>query len=196
MSDAMRAGSIDAVAIGASVGGVEALTVLLRGLPRELALALFVVIHIPRDRPSLLASLFGELCALDVKEAFDKEPIVPGTVYFAPPDYHLLVDRGPQLALSVDAPVCYCRPAVDVLFESAAAIYGSRLAALVLTGNNDDGAAGLAAVHAGGGVALVQEPHTARAPAMPEAALRRVPAARAMPLERMAAWIAAAGARA
>lgn len=190
---ATRPPVLEAIAIGASAGGVEALGVLLSGLPAGFALPLFVVMHLPRDRPSLLAGIFAGQCALQVREAYDKEPIVPGTLYFAPPDYHLLVDSRSQLSLSVDDPVCFCRPSIDVLFESAVEVYGAGLAAIVLTGNNDDGAAGLALVHAAGGTALVQEPKDARAPVMPQAALRRVPGARALPLACMAEWIAAAG---
>ena len=101
-------------------------------------------------------------CALPVCEAADKEPVRPGTVYFAPPDYHLLIDAGPSLALSADELVNYSRPSIDVLFESAADVYGARLLGIILTGANEDGAAGLAAVHAAGGITIVQEPDSAQ----------------------------------
>jgi two-component system, chemotaxis family, protein-glutamate methylesterase/glutaminase len=121
-----------------------------------------------------------------VREAQDKEPVEPGTVYFAPPDYHLLVDEGPQLALSADELVHYSRPSIDVLFESAADLYGDRLLGIILTGANDDGASGLAAVHRAGGVTVVQQPETARASLMVESALKQSPVDLVLSLEQLA----------
>jgi two-component system chemotaxis response regulator CheB len=118
-----------------------------------------------------------------VREVDDKEPIVPGTVYFAPPDYHLLVDRGPALALSTDELVNYSRPAIDVLFESAADFYGQSLGGIILTGANADGAAGLAAVRREGGVTIVQQPDTAASSMMPQAALDTGPVDFVLPLD-------------
>ena len=166
---------IDAVAIGASAGGVEVLSVLLSALPADCRASFFIVVHIPRERPSLLPEVFGTRCALPVREAEDKEPVQPGTVYFAPPDYHLLVDRGPAFALSSDEPVHFSRPSIDVLFDSAADIYGERLLGLILTGANQDGAEGLAAVGRAGGRTVVQEPGGAAVPFLPEAALQQGP---------------------
>jgi two-component system, chemotaxis family, protein-glutamate methylesterase/glutaminase len=166
---------VDAVAIGASAGGVEVLSVLLSALPASCRASFFIVVHIPRERPSLLADVFGAKCALPVREAEDKEPVQPGTVYFAPPDYHLLLDRGPVLALSSDEPVHFSRPSIDVLFDSAADIYGERLLGLILTGANQDGAEGLAAVGRAGGRTVVQEPSGAAVPFLPEAALQEGP---------------------
>jgi two-component system chemotaxis response regulator CheB len=168
---------VDAVVIGTSAGGVEALSQLLPALSATTRVAVLIVLHLPRDRPSLLAPIFAARCALRVLEATDKEPIEPGTVYFAPPDYHLLVEKPasplnrPQIALSTDEEVHFSRPSVDVLFESAAEAYGSRLLGIILTGANGDGATGLAAVHAAGGVTVAQDPQTAHAPAMVAAAL-------------------------
>ena len=166
---------IDAVAIGASAGGVEVLSALLSALPADCRASFFIVVHIPRERPSLLAEVFRTRCALPVREAEDKEPVQPGTVYFAPPDYHLLLDRGPACALSSDEPVHFSRPSIDVLFESAADIYGERLLGLILTGANQDGAEGLAAVGRAGGRTVVQEPGCAAVPFLPEAALQQGP---------------------
>ena len=153
------------------------------------------MIHIPRERPSLLPELFAERCAVRVKEAEDKEPVQRGTVYFAPPDYHLLIDRGPgrgglalrppRLALSGDEPVHFSRPSIDVLFESAADAYGKRLLGLILTGANEDGADGLAAVRRAGGRTVVQDPHCAAVPILPEAALSRGPADFLLSLEQL-----------
>jgi two-component system, chemotaxis family, protein-glutamate methylesterase/glutaminase len=180
------AGRIDAVVIGASAGGVEALTVLLPALSPGLRPPVFIVLHLPRNRPSVLAEIFAKKCAVPVREAEDKEMVAPGTVYFAPNDYHLLVDQGPQLALSADDPVHHSRPSVDVLFESATDIYHDRLLGIILTGANEDGASGLAAVHDSGGVTIVQRPDTARAPHMALSALKLRPADRVLTLTEIA----------
>jgi two-component system chemotaxis response regulator CheB len=164
---------VDAIVIGASAGGIEALSVLLPALPPQLSVPVFAVLHLPREHRSLLTQIFQPKCARPVLEAQDKEPIAAGVIYFAPPDYHLLIDDGPQLALSADEPVNFSRPSIDVLFESAAEQYGSRLAAILLTGANQDGAHGLAAVQQAGGVVIVQDPEEAQVPTMIEAALSR-----------------------
>jgi two-component system chemotaxis response regulator CheB len=164
-----------AVVIGASAGGVEALGLLLPALHASCAAAVLVVVHLPRERPSLLTDLYRKRCNLPVEEAMDKQQVERGRIYFAPPDYHLLVEAtatGPSLALSVDAPVHYSRPSIDVLFESAADCWGSRLLAVILTGANDDGAEGLLAVARAGGLTVVQDPGEAAAGAMPAAAVR------------------------
>ncbi|MDC8012721.1 chemotaxis protein CheB [Tahibacter soli] len=184
---------VSAVAVGASAGGVEALIRLLSALPADWPAALLVVLHLPRDRPSLLVDLFAPRCALRVVEAIDKEPIVPGTAYIAPPDYHFLVEAGeagepPHAALSVDDFVQYSRPSIDVLFESAADVFGPRLAGVILTGANDDGAAGLRAVRRAGGVGLVQDPDEAHASAMPIAS-RDAGADFVLPLAGIVHWL-------
>ncbi|HEX4377962.1 MAG TPA: chemotaxis protein CheB, partial [Steroidobacteraceae bacterium] len=122
---------IHAVAIGASAGGIEALSVILPSLPARLSIPVFVVQHLARERPSLLVELYTARCELRVCEALDNTTIERGVLYFAPPDYHLLLDRGPSLALSSDEPVHFSRPSIDVLFDSAADIYGERLLGLI-----------------------------------------------------------------
>jgi len=176
---------VDAVVIGASAGGVEALSALLPALPPDSSAAVFIVLHIPRDKPSLLVQIFTNKCALPVREAEDKEPVVPGTVYFAPSNYHLLVDQGPQTALSADDPVHHSRPSIDVLFESAADVYENRLMGIILTGANEDGAQGLAAIHDRGGLTVVQQPETAHSPRMAVSALKSGPVDLVLPLERI-----------
>jgi two-component system, chemotaxis family, protein-glutamate methylesterase/glutaminase len=171
----METVDIRAVAIGASAGGVQALAELLPALSAESRAAVFVVLHLPRDKPSLLVDVFSQRCALDVREAEDKEPVKPGTVYFAPPNYHLLVDEGPQLALSADDLVNHSRPSIDVLFDSAAQVYREHLLGIILSGANEDGAEGLAAVHDAGGLTVVQEPQTAHSSVMILSALERQP---------------------
>ena len=186
MPSPSMAGSIDGIVIGASAGGVEALTRLLPALPRTMRASVFVVLHLPRERPSLLVDLFAPKCAVPVREAADKELVEPGTVYFAPPDYHLLLDQGPQLALSVDELVNYSRPSIDVLFQSAADVYGRRLLGIILTGANEDGASGLAAVRAAGGLTIVQRPDTAYSPQMALFALQRTAVDHVLSLDEIA----------
>jgi len=181
---------IEAIVIGASAGGVEAVGTLLQQLPQPYAPSLMVVIHLPADRPSLLAEIFQARCSLPVREALDKEHVEAGTVYVAPPGYHLLVEASRTLALSLDAPVAFSRPSIDVLFESAAAAYGDRVLGVVLSGGNSDGAAGLAAIRAAGGRGWVQEPADALAAAMPMAALDTAGADLVLPLRDMALRLA------
>ncbi|WP_244816643.1 chemotaxis protein CheB [Caballeronia sp. Lep1P3] len=176
MSTAQRApDAFDAIVIGASAGGVEALNLLLPALPREFALPVLVVVHVRQGQPSLLPGLFAERCKMRVQEPFDKDEIAPGTVYFAPPGYHMMVEaeggEPPGIALSVDPPVRFSRPSVDVLFETAAHAYGERLLGIVLSGANDDGARGARAIFDAGGMCWAQDPKTAPAPAMPVAAI-------------------------
>jgi two-component system, chemotaxis family, protein-glutamate methylesterase/glutaminase len=178
-----------AVVLGASAGGVEALSVVLGGIPPTYPRAILVVIHLPPHRPSVLVDLFDAKCSLPVREASDKEPVNAGAVYFAPPDYHLLVDRGPILALSKDEPVYFSRPSIDVLFESAADVYGPNLAAVILSGASGDGAEGLARVLSRGGVAAVQDPDTAVARRMPEEAAARNGTACVLPLDGIAPFL-------
>lgn len=178
-----------AIVIGGSAGSIDALGVLLCALPASLRASVLVVLHLPRNRPSLLCRIFQPRCALPLREAQDKEPIEPGTVYFAPPDYHLLVDAGPVLALSVDPPVHYSRPCIDVLFDSAADAYGTQLIGIVLSGANHDGASGLASIHAGAGLSIVQDPASAPVSAMPEAALQRTPASQVLSAQGIAALL-------
>ena len=185
---------VDAVVIGASAGGVEALMQLLPALPPTFAAAVFVVLHLPRERPSLLTDIFAPRCALAVREAEDKEPVVPGTIYFAPPDYHLLVDEGPVVALSADEPVNFSRPSIDVLFESAADAYGPRLLGILLTGASQDGGVGLETIHRQGGLTIVQDPATAQAPLMTEYAIRRAPVHHVLGLHEIAAVLRGPGA--
>lgn len=163
----------DAIVIGGSAGAVSALTTILPAVPGSLGCPVFVVLHLPPARESLLVNLLAARCAVAVKEAEDKEIPQAGTVYVAPPDYHLLLEAGPMLALSVDEPVLFSRPSIDVLFESAADVYRNRLLAIVLSGASEDGAAGLAAVRQAGGMAIVQDPATAPSPLMPQAARLR-----------------------
>jgi two-component system chemotaxis response regulator CheB len=162
---------LEAVAIGGSAGALDALTDLLAGLPASWQTAILLVVHVRPEPPSLLPEVLAARTRLDVREARDKEPIAPATIYVAPPDYHLLVERERTLSLSRDPAVHYTRPAIDVLFESAAIAFGPALAGVLLTGANDDGARGLATIRAAGGRVAVQDPATAASGTMPAAGL-------------------------
>ncbi len=175
-----------ALVIGGSAGAVGALLQLLPALPGDYPLPVLVVIHLPPDDRGTLAGLLNSQCQITVREAEDKEPITPGVAFLAPASYHLLVEPDFCLSLSQDEPVYFSRPSIDVLFESAADAYGSALTGVILTGASPDGAHGLQAVHRAGGRTFVQEPATAVAATMPEAALQACPAARALPLDQLA----------
>lgn len=180
---------VEAIVVGVSAGALEALTELLAPLPASFRLPILVVVHLSPDRKSILAELLDAKCLLDVREADDKEPIEPGTVYLAPPDYHLLVESDKRLSLSSEEPVHYSRPSVDVLFETAAEAFGPQVIGVILTGANDDGARGLKAISDAGGIAVVQRPELAHVATMPKAALRLCPEAYALSLDEIAAFL-------
>lgn len=164
---------IEAVVIGTSAGGLAALSVLVAGLAATFRLPLLVVQHIPSGVPTQLAEIFRRKTGLHVKEADEKETVRGGTLYFAAPGYHLLVEQDASLSLSQDDSVHFSRPSIDVLFESAADAWGERVAGILLTGANEDGAAGLEAIHRAGGLTIVQDPDEAEVDSMPRAALQR-----------------------
>lgn len=163
--------AIEAVVIGASAGGVEALLGLFSGLRRGYGLPIIVVLHLPDSRRSQLVEVIARRVAMPVVEAADKTLIEAGTVYVAAPGYHLSVERDRTLSLSLEERLHYSRPAIDYLFESAADAYGPALAAILLTGANQDGARGLAQVQRRGGLTVVQDPIEAHVATMPKAAL-------------------------
>ena len=162
---------IEAIVIGASAGGVEALLTIFGALPDGFGLPILAVLHLPDERRSQLAEVFGRRLSMPVVEARDKEVIMPGTLYFAGPRYHLSVEQDRSLSLSQEERVHHSRPAIDYLFASAADAYGKGLLAVLLTGANQDGAQGLAQVKAQGGTTVVQDPAEARVAVMPRAAL-------------------------
>ena len=164
---------IDAVVIGGSAGGVDALLQLLPALPEGYDLPVMCILHLPSDRESRLAELFDERLPLPVREAADKEAIAAGTVYFAGAGYHLSVEQDRTFSLSCEPPVHYARPALDVLMESSADAYGAGLVGILLTGANHDGADGMAQIRARGGFTVVQDPDDAQVGVMPLEAIRR-----------------------
>jgi two-component system chemotaxis response regulator CheB len=177
------------VVVGTSWGGLQAVGRLLSDLPQDFEPPIAIAQHRhPDSQPGTLQELHQRQIARPVVEAEDKLAIEPGWVYVAPPDYHLLVEQG-RFALSVDDRVRYARPSIDVLFESAADVYGEGLIGIILTGANDDGARGLARIKEVGGVALIQDPSSATKRAMPEAAIAATPAAAILPLEEIGAYV-------
>ena len=164
----------DVVVVGASAGGVEALVELAAGLPRDLDAAVFVVLHLPIDAQSHLPQILDRAGPLDATHATDGEPVRPGRIYVAPPNHHLLLEHG-RARLTVGPRINGVRPAIDVLFQSAARAYGPRLIGVVLSGTLQDGTLGLDAIKLRGGVAIVQDPDEARFPSMPRSALERIP---------------------
>lgn len=182
-----------AIVIGASAGALDALSQVLALLPEDYLLPVLVVVHLPADKKSILAELLDMKCRVSVKEADDKEPLASGVVYVAPPDYHLLVEKDGTISLSNEEPILYSRPSIDVLFESAADAIGPGLIGVVLTGANDDGAHGLAAIRDAGGRCIVQDPQDAYSAIMPLAALQACSDARTMSLAEIAEFLKEAG---
>lgn len=177
--------TVNAVVIGASAGGLAAISALVTGLPRTFRLPLLVVQHVPPTGPTQLVEIFQRKTELNVREAIDKDPVRGGTLYFAAPGYHLLVENDLSLSLSQDDAMHFSRPSIDVLFESAADAWGERVAGILLTGANEDGAAGLLAIKQAGGLTIVQDPGEAEMPTMPLAALQRFAPDHILPLREI-----------
>jgi two-component system, chemotaxis family, protein-glutamate methylesterase/glutaminase len=173
--------AFELIVVGASLGGLHALEHIFAALPSSLTVPLAVVQHRHRDSDDTLRTVLQRACPFPIYEAEDKQRIEPGTIYLAPADYHLLVERG-SFALSTEGPVMHARPSIDVLFDSAADAYEDRLLGLILTGASADGAQGLASVKARGGCTIVQEPSSAECPVMPSAALAATAVDHVVPL--------------
>lgn len=170
--------SVKAVVIGGSAGSLASLLVILKSLPTSYGPAVFVTVHVPPDaKRSMLVDILQTHCQVTVCEAQDKAHANGGTIYVAPSNYHLLIETSGSIALSVDDPVLFSRPSIDVLFESAADAYGSELVGVLLSGANHDGAHGLKLIEQAGGRVLIEDPANAYAPVMPRAALVACPQA-------------------
>lgn len=163
----------DAVVMAASTGGIEALRTVLRALDPAIAAPVLIVQHTASDDAQALCGVLAAGSAIPVLEAEPRQPLIDGCAYLAPPGYHLLVEPGPRAALSMDEKVCHVRPSADVLFTSAADVWRGGLIGVVLTGANEDGAAGMAAIRSRKGLAIVQNPEEAEMREMPEATQRR-----------------------
>jgi len=178
----------EVIVIGGSAGAIEALLAILPALPSALTIPVVVVLHVAPNHPSLLPSLLGRVCPRPVREIEDKQRLEAGAIQVAPPNYHVLLERDRTLALSVDAPVQFSRPSIDVLFESAAASLGRAVAGIVLSGANEDGARGLRCIVDAGGRAAIQAPSAAAHAEMPAAAARWSSTAELLSIEGLTRW--------
>lgn len=165
--------SYSAIVIGVSAGGLSALTTLLSPLPAYYPVPLIIVQHRSQDQSELLEEVLQTRCAIKIKQADEKEMVKGGIAYFAPPGYHLLIEGDHTFSLSSEEYDAHSRPSIDVLFESAAEVYGQRLVGIILTGANSDGAAGTTRIREQGGLTIAQDPQEAPYPTMPEAAISK-----------------------
>ncbi|MDX6412519.1 MAG: two-component system, chemotaxis family, protein-glutamate methylesterase/glutaminase [Gaiellaceae bacterium] len=177
------------IVVGASWGGFHAVGAFLESLGPQTSAAVVIAQHRSADGGDELAELLQSHTELPIRDAEDKDPLVPGTVLLAPQDYHLLIESGGTLALSTEARVQFARPSIDVLFESAADAYREKCIGVVLTGANEDGAAGLARIKRRGGVAIVQDPRGAERGEMPAAAIAATDVDVILPLAEIGAFI-------
>lgn len=161
-----------AIVIGTSYGGLEALKLILPALKKGFPLPVIIVLHIGDHNNDSFIQHLNSVCDLEVKEAESNEPIRPGVIYFAPPNYHLMVENDFTFSLTTAEKLNFSRPSIDILFESAAWVYTKSLIGMILTGANSDGANGLKIIKELGGATIVQNPSSAISPAMPRAALK------------------------
>jgi two-component system, chemotaxis family, protein-glutamate methylesterase/glutaminase len=177
------------VVMGGSWGGIGAAIKVLKNLPSGFPLPVVLILHRLKGGLSGMTSIFQKEVSLQVKEVDEKEPICSGTIYIAPTDYHTLIEKNYAFSLDVSEPVNYCRPSIDITFESAADTYGDKAIGIILSGNNKDGANGLDKIYRKGGIALVQDPDEAEACSMPIAALEKVTSARKMNLKEISLFL-------
>ncbi|MCJ7538961.1 MAG: chemotaxis protein CheB [Desulfobacterales bacterium] len=186
----MKKDRYKAIVIGVSAGGRAALSKLFSCLPDRFPLPVIIVQHVRSTINRYRYTHFNNKCTLTIKEADDKEEIQPGSVYFAPPDYHLLIERDKTFSLSIDARVNYSRPSIDVLFESAVYVWSSGLIGILLTGASSDGAYGMQLIKEHGGLTIVQDPATAEYPVMPKAAIDAVAVDKILSIESIGEFLA------
>ncbi len=175
-----------AIVIGVSSGGMKAMKVLFSRLPKDFKTPIVIVQHISAHSDNTWISLLNEQYELCIKEADEKESIEPGKAYFAPPNYHLLIEKNKTFSLTIDERVNFARPSIDVLFESAAEAYTNTLIGIVLTGSNHDGTKGIKRIKEYGGIAVIEDPDTAYSAFMPRSALSAIEADYVLPLEDIA----------
>ena len=175
--------SYDAIVVGVSSGGLNAMKIMFSLLPREFSIPIVIVQHIGAQSENIWVQLLKDKCKLEIKEADEKEIIEIGKIYIAPPNYHLLIEQDKTFTLTVDERVNYARPSIDVLFETAAEAYQNKLIGIVLTGSNNDGSKGLKRIKEYGGLTIVQQPDTAESSFMPASAIATVQPDYILPLE-------------
>lgn len=181
--------SYEAIVIGVSAGGLGALAEVLPKFDKDMTLPVMIVQHQSHDSDDFLVRYFDQLCRQSVREVEDKMPVESGAIYFAPANYHLLVEPDRTLSLSTEARVNYSRPSIDVLFESAADTYMDRLVGIILTGANPDGTNGAARIKELGGLIIAQDPETAEAKAMPMSVIKHVQVDHILPLNRIGDFV-------
>ncbi len=179
----------NAVVIGSSAGGLNALRTLLRNINKDFGMPVIIVQHISPDSENYLIHILNDLKRLKVKEADEKEKPLPGYAYVAPPNYHLLIESDQTFTFTVDERVNYARPSIDVLFETAAEVYREHLIGIILTGANSDGSLGLKRIKELGGLVIVQDPETAEADSMPRAAIHACTVDHVLGLEEISAFL-------
>lgn len=179
----------EAVVVGSSAGGIRALENLLAPLPNDFPLPIIVVQHLRPESESYLPKILATHCALPVKQAEEREIIQAGRVYIAPPNYHLLIEEDHSFSLSLEPPVRYARPSVDVMFETAVYAYRDKLIGIILTGANDDGSYGVKKLKQMGGYVIVQDPKTAEAEAMPKSAIAAAKVDKILPIEQVGVYL-------
>lgn len=181
--------SLYGIVIGTSAGGIDALGFLLPNIPAGLNMAIFVVQHISSDSDSVFIDILNQKCGINVREACHNEEIRTDIIYFAPPDYHLLIEKNFTISLSSEAKVNFSRPSIDVLFETAAEAFTNRLTGILLTGANRDGSQGLRRIKELGGTTIVQSPADAAFSEMPASALRLFTPDKIMTLKQIAEFL-------
>ena len=176
---------MQSIVMGVSAGGLQALSTIVPALPADFPVPIVIVQHLPSTSDDYLPRSLNEKCRIAVKQADDKETPEPGVVYIAPPNYHLLVELDGTFSLSIDERVNYSRPSIDVLFETAADVFGGRAVGVILTGASSDGSRGLRRIKESGGLTIVQDPESAQAEIMPRAALAETEVDWIVPLEEI-----------
>lgn len=176
----------EAIVIGVSSGGLNALKFIFSALPADFNMPIIIVQHISARSDNQWIKLLNDKSNLNIKEADEKEIIEKGNVYMAPPNYHLLIEKNKTFSLTIDEKVNFARPAIDVLFESAAEAYENKLIGIILTGSSSDGTLGLKKIKEYGGLTIVQDPKTAESSFMPASAMAVVNVDHVLPLEGMA----------
>lgn len=182
--------NFEAAVIGTSAGGMNALQVIFKSLPHDFALPVIIVQHLHPDSDDYSARILNSGCKMTVKQANEKEKIEQGFVYIAPPNYHLLVEEDRTFSLSIAAREKYARPSIDILFETAADVYRTKLVGIILTGANNDGSQGLKKIKERGGLAIVQDPETAEVDSMPRDAIAAVEVDYILPLGQIGPFLA------
>ena len=177
------------IVIGASAGGMNALQEILKCFDKSFPIPIVIVQHLHPQADDFIARHLNTKCQLQVKESQNKGKIRPYNVYLAVSNYHLLIEENKTFSFSADARVNYCRPSIDVLFESAADVYGSKLIGIILTGANNDGALGMMEIKKKGGMTIVQDPDTAEVEIMPMSVLKLINADYVLPIEKIGPFL-------